>query len=140
MMAAGSSVRGLSEVAIGEIGALGGDPPHERPLAPVAIATAAEDHDEPPAGERPQRGERTLERIGRVRVVAQDDAWRFADALHAARHLRRLREPCDDLGQRMAERERRGRGGEAIGHVEVAEERERGLRDAVAAVESKAAA
>ena len=54
-----------------EVRAALGDRAHERPLAPVAVAAAAEDDDQLAPRERAHRRERALERIRRVRVVAQ---------------------------------------------------------------------
>ena len=49
MMAAGSSLRGLSLVN-GEVRGRGRGPPHQGALAPVPVAAGAEDHDRPPPG------------------------------------------------------------------------------------------
>ena len=102
MIAPGSSVRGLSEVDDRQIGALGGDAAHDRPLAAVAVAAAAEHDDQPPARERPERRERALERVRRVGVVAEHDAGRVRDPLHPAGHLGRGGEPLDDVVERRA--------------------------------------
>ena len=45
MIACGSSLRGLSEVTIATSASSDGDPAHQRPLAAVAVAAAAEDAD-----------------------------------------------------------------------------------------------
>ena len=49
MIASGSSERGLSEVTIVAVGEPRGDLAHERALAAVAVAAAAEDADQPAA-------------------------------------------------------------------------------------------
>ena len=69
MIACGSSLRGLSDVTIDEIGELGCDPAHQRPLAAVAVAAAAEDADHPAGAELSRGAEHVLERAGLVRVV-----------------------------------------------------------------------
>ena len=47
MIAAGSSLRGLSEVTIGAVGEPADDLAHQRALGAVAVAAAPEDADEP---------------------------------------------------------------------------------------------
>src|SRR5215208_1789615 len=56
----------------GHVGQPPGDLAHERPLGPVAVAAAAEDHDHPAAGDRPGRPQDVVERVGSVGVVDQD--------------------------------------------------------------------
>ena len=70
MMAAGSSLRGLSEVTTTTSAPRGRDLPHERALGAVAVAAAAEDHDHP-ARRRPLagRGQQPGQAVGRVGVV-----------------------------------------------------------------------
>jgi hypothetical protein len=71
----GDSRRGLSLVTTTRPASRHGDRSHQRPLGGVAVAAAAEHAPEPAAarlGERRQRGERLLERIGRVGVVDHD--------------------------------------------------------------------
>ena len=61
-------------VVAGDDSAVGvpfGDLTHERTLALVAVAAASEDHDQLSAGEGARRLQGTLERIRRVRVVAE---------------------------------------------------------------------
>ncbi len=103
------------------------DASHDRPLAAVPVAAAAEDDDEPASGQRPQRSERALERVGRVGVIAEHDARHVGDPLHPARHLRRRREATHDLAQRPPESERARDGSQRIGHVEVSQQREGGF-------------
>ena len=70
------------------VGEARGDGAHERALAAVAVAAAAEDHREPPAGgtELLRRLQRPLESIGRVRVVHDDEeGLARLDALEATR-------------------------------------------------------
>ena len=58
---------------------------HERALARVAIAAAAEDHREPAAAMRARRRQRLAQRIGRVRVVDhRERRLRAAESFHAA--------------------------------------------------------
>ena len=54
------------------VGELRGDLAHHRPLAGIAVAAAAEHHDEPAGDIGPQRFERLGERVGLVRVVDED--------------------------------------------------------------------
>src|SRR5512133_255934 len=51
------------------IGALGGDPAHDRPLPPVAVAAAAEYADDTVGRDLARRAQDVLERVGLVRVV-----------------------------------------------------------------------
>ena len=72
-----------------DVGLLDGDAAHDRPLAPVAIAAAAEHADEAAGGEGPQRIERRRERLGLVRVVDDGEAAALlADDLEPALHAR----------------------------------------------------
>ena len=63
-----------------------GELAHERPLAGVAVAAGAEDHDQPAVRERAQAREGGLDGVGLVRVV-DDDRERLArvDPLEPAR-------------------------------------------------------
>ena len=68
-----------------DVGILDRDRAHDRPLALVAVAAAAEDADELAGGERAQRIERGGQRFGLVRVVDDDEAAaRLADDLQPA--------------------------------------------------------
>ncbi len=72
MIAAGSSLRGLSDVRMTRSLSLRGDMPHQRPLRPVTVAAGAEHRDEPRRRERPRRLEQVLQRVVGVRVVDDD--------------------------------------------------------------------
>ena len=48
----------------GQVGQAAGDLAHERPLGPVAVAAAAEDHDHLSLGDRPRRPEDVVEGVG----------------------------------------------------------------------------
>ena len=86
MMAAGSSVRGLSEVTMARSASRAAIAPMSGPLAAIPVAAAAE-HDDQPAPsrrhQRPHRRDRPRQRVGRVGVVDQ--------AEHAARRWPRAR-------------------------------------------------
>ncbi len=74
------------------IGTAGGGGAHQRALRWIAIAAGAENHDEAAAalrGERTQRVEHFLERIGCVRVI-DDHERALANRLHPPRHVRQL--------------------------------------------------
>ena len=71
-IASGFSLRGLSSVTMRDVGLLDRDAAHDRPLALVAIAAAAEHADEAARCEGPQRIERRAERLGLVRIVDDD--------------------------------------------------------------------
>ena len=106
-----------------DVGLLGRDRAHDRPLAAVAVAAAAEHADEPARGEGAQRVEHMRQRVGLVGVV--DDArappltspTRLEPARHAvqtaqARRARRrvgLASAASDEARRRAARSRPGR-------------------------------
>ena len=71
---------------------------HQRPLGAIAIAAAAEDGDEPPAGERPRRLEQVAQRVVGVGVVDDDGhvVVRRRHHLEASGHAAQLREPGGD--------------------------------------------
>ncbi len=71
MIASGSSVRGLSEVTTATSARPRATSAHLRALAAVAVAAAAEHHDETPTlgHELAGRAQHVVERVGRVRVV-----------------------------------------------------------------------
>ena len=75
-MAWGSSLRGLSSVTITRIGQRGGDLAHDRPLALVAIAAAAEHAYEAPGANGRSALQGGRQRIGLVRVVDDGEARR----------------------------------------------------------------
>ena len=68
------------------VGQPGGGGAHQRPLAAVPVAAAAEHHDQFPAGHRAKRAEHRLDRAGLVRVVHEASGW-------AARRRPRCRRP-----------------------------------------------
>ena len=94
----------------------------------------------PARRERTQGAKRPLQRIGRVRVVAQHRARPVADEFHPSRHLRCRGEPRRDLGHRVPQRERARGSGQRIRHVEVAQQRQHHLGAAEAPVEQEPAA
>ena len=81
----GFSLRGLSSVTMTTSAFSTAMRAHDRPLALVAVAAAAEHADELAGGERAQRVERGGQRLGLVRVVDDGEAAaRFADDLEPA--------------------------------------------------------
>ena len=60
MIASGSSERGLSEVTIATSASRARDLPHQRPLAAVAVAAAAEHDDHAPARSTPRAARSTF--------------------------------------------------------------------------------
>ena len=67
-----------------EVGELRGDPAHQRPLATIAVAAAAEDADQPVLREVASRAQDVLERVGRVGVVDEDgERLALVDGLEA---------------------------------------------------------
>ena len=87
---AGSSLRGLSEVTTHVVGEPRAASPHERPLAPVAVAAAAEDQPDPALGERPCLAQDVLERVRCVGVVDEHgERLRLVHRLEAAGDARR---------------------------------------------------
>ena len=92
MIASGSSERGLSDVTIATSASSRCDPPHQRPLAAIAVAAGAEDDDHTPVAEVARRAQHRRERVGRVRVVDDDrERLPLVDRLEApgdARHGR----------------------------------------------------
>ena len=82
-----------------DVGELLGDRAHLRPLAGIAVAAAAEHHDELAGAMGAQRGERVLERVGRVRVIDDD---RRAVGMRPTRSIR----PGAPVQRRAAARRR----------------------------------
>ena len=103
MIASGRSERGLSEVTHTRSHEPRGDLAHDRTLAAVAVAAAAEDDAEPAARELARGGQHALERVGRVGVV-DDHEERLAGPhlLEAARA--RCRPPPSARGDGRAAR------------------------------------
>ena len=126
----GSSVRGLSLVTIATSAPRSAMRAHLGPLAAVAVAAAAEDDDQPPRRERTHGGERALERVGRVRVVAQHRRALVHDARAGPGTCGSVDEPRGDRVAGHAERPRRRRGAERVRDVEVADQRQRDVRAA----------
>ena len=115
MIACGSSLRGLSEVTIDDVGELGRDAAHQRPLAAVAVAAGADDADDA-AARQPARGmQHVLERVRLVRVVDDHrERLPLLDGLeapgHAADRLEAARDRVVvDAEQRAPQRARRAR-------------------------------
>ena len=89
-IAAGSSERGLSEVRIARSASSADDPPHQRPLAAVAVAAGAEDDREPAVAEPAGGADHVLERVGSVGIVDDHrEGLACVDRLEAAGHARR---------------------------------------------------
>ena len=141
MIAPGSSVRGLSEVTTATsassaaIRPMSGRLPLSRSPPQPNTTTSR------PGGQRPQRRQRPLQRVGRVGVVAQHDTGRLAEQLHPAGHLgrrRRAARPPRRAG-RPSPSAHAGRG-QRVGDVEVAQQRQRHLGRPEAAVEPEPAA
>src|SRR5207244_8138534 len=95
---------------------------HEGPLAPVAVAAAAEDRDQPPARERTEHVERTRERVGRVCVVDHHGEARPGDLLEPPGRRLRGREAARDRRRRRPERPGCGRGSQDVLQVRRAHE------------------
>ena len=100
------------------VGQVHRDAPHLRPLAPVAIAPASEDHEDATFGGMGQRArglQDPLERPWLVRVVDEKrEAERVRNSLHPSGDRGHGREPLGDLPRRKAERASDGRGGEQV--------------------------
>mgnify|MGYP007027440477 CR=1 FL=1 len=80
----------------GDVGAPHDRLAHEGALGAVAVAAAAEDDDKAPGAMRAQCRQDGVQRVGRVGVVAQHDAWLLGEALHAPGHLGYRPEPRGD--------------------------------------------
>ena len=80
-------------VTIATVGEPRGDRAHQRPLAAVAVAAAAEHADaRRPRVSGARRAQHVLERVGRVRVVDEHrERLAGVDRLEAARHARAAR-------------------------------------------------
>ena len=103
----------------GHVGQPPGDLAHQRPLGPVAVAAAAEDHDHPAAGDRPGRPEQVVEGVGGVGVVDQHgERLAGVDPLEAAGHPVQGLEPGHGGAQVDAGGVGRGQGAQGVGHVE----------------------
>ena len=95
-----------------DVGELGGELAHQRPLAAVAVAAGTDDDDDAvPVRELARRAQHLLERVGLVRVV-DDDVERLAgvDRLEAAGHAaHRLEAAAGSRRQRCRARAPRAR-------------------------------
>ena len=122
MIASGRSERGLSEVHPHAVAEPRGDLAHDRPLAAIAVAAAAEDDAEPAARELRAVVSDALEGVGRVGVV-DDDQERLAGPhlLEASRHGADRREGLGDGGRLEAQREPDRHGPEQVHHVVLAD-------------------
>ena len=109
------------------VGEPGADLAHHRPLAGVAVAAGADHEQQPARGERPQRGERGLDRVRLVRVVDdREELLARVDALEPARDAPAARDPVGD--QPRVEPGLAGQGDRAqrVGDVEVPGQRHPG--------------
>jgi hypothetical protein len=112
----------LSLVRITASARAAGDFAHQRPLARIAVAAAAEDADQAPAasgGGVAQRRERLVQRIRRVGVV--DHRQRLpvpAEGLHAAGRRSQSLQHGGRLVERHARGQQRAQHGEQVGDVE----------------------
>ena len=80
------------------VGALHGDGAHHGPLAAVAIASRAEDADQPAAAELARRLQHDVERVRRVRVVDDHrERLPLVDRLEPPRDPRHLANPLREL-------------------------------------------
>ena len=124
MMAAGSSLRGLSEVTTATSARAGRGGAHGRPLGGVAVAAAAEHHEHPACGGLAGRRQGLGQAVGRVGVVDDHgEGLAGVDRLEAAGHRRggrRARRPRWRRRCRAATAAVGGR--EGVGHVEPAAE------------------
>ena len=107
-----------------DVAVRGGDAPHERPFAAVAVAAAAEDGDDASWRQVAGAAQQAFERIGLVRIVDGDgEVLAAVDQLEAAGHGRRRRQAGANGGGVEAERETDADGGKRVVDVEVAEVR-----------------
>jgi hypothetical protein len=110
------------------LGLLDRDRAHQRPLAGVAVAAAAEHAPQLPAPldrERPERRERLLQRIGRVGVVDHHlgpGRVGAGDPLHAPRHWRQPGAGRGRFGQADAEGAQHAHRRQQVGDVVVADQ------------------
>jgi hypothetical protein len=111
-----------------------GDRAHQRPLGRIAIAAAAKHAPEHAAallGQRRERGQRLVERVGRVSVVDDDLGQRVAAGafdphpLHPAAHRRQRRACGTGVGQRRSHGAQHADHAEEIGDVVLADHRRR---------------
>ena len=107
------------------VGVFCSDFAHQRPLALIAVAAAAEHHDELALRIRPQRFERLGERIRLVRVVDEDGrAVALADQLEPAFRAFQPLERGEDLCGIASRRERQAGRDQRVLHLERADQRQ----------------
>ena len=121
-------IRGLSSVTMTRSAACGGRRAHQRTLAAVAIAAAAE-HDMDVSGHmRAQRLEHRVERIGRVRVIDIESARRISRAppssMRPGRALQRFQRTENPIGG-MAQHEAQPGRDQRVGCLKGADQRQR---------------
>ena len=94
---------------------------HGGPLGGVAVAAAAEHHEDAPSGGLPSCRQGLRQAVGRVGVVDDHgEALAGVDRLEPAGHHRGGRQPGGHGGVVDAEGAGRGGGGDGVGHVEAA--------------------
>ena len=104
------------------VGQAGRNRAHQRALAAVAVAAAAEHHGQLPAtrgGQRAQGLQGFVQGVGRVGVVDHQlrQLLTIAHALHAARHRRHQSGHAGNFGQRVAQSAQATDHGQQIGDV-----------------------
>jgi hypothetical protein len=105
----------------GHVGKARGDRAHQRTLAPVPIAAAAEHTDQPAVRQRAGLVQHRLEGTRLVRVVDQHgEGLALVDGLEAAGHSGEMLDALRDRCIVDPEQSRRGRGAEDVLHVEAA--------------------
>ena len=121
MIARGSSLRGLSRGDDRNVGEPPADLSHDRTLAAIAIAAAAE-HAEHAAGAEPAGcNQHVLEGLRRVRVIDQDREWLpLVDQLEPSGDALEVFDPGGDRARLDAEQPTGGRGSENVLDVEAA--------------------
>ncbi len=109
------------------IGVARGGRGHQRPLAPVAVAAAAEDDMQTVFDVGPERQKDGLDRIGRVRVIDIDGSAgaRLGDELEAAGCALQRRKRGKDIIGGIAEAERKAGGDKRVRCLEQSGKRQR---------------
>ena len=94
-----------------DVGELGGDTPHHRPLLAVAVAAGADDHQHPAVGEVARRVEHVRERLRLVRVVDEHrERLPLVHGLQPPRHAaQRLDAVRNRLGRHVQQSRKRDR-------------------------------
>lgn len=107
------------------IGVPGRDLAHDRPLARVAVAAGAEDHDELALRVGPERLQRLGERIGLVRVVDENRrAVVLADKLQPALRALEIFEAAEHLVRAAAGADHEARRDQRVLDLELAHQRQ----------------